>query len=287
MAETTYALASDLGHPVGADVVRSIDVAVPEKLLKEGLAGMHDGFEARLELTDVTFRYPEAPSPAITSVTLEVPAGSSLAIVGSTGAGKSTLADVMLGLLEVESGDICLSGLPPRAANQRWPGAVSYVPQDVMLVNGSIRENVALGLPRTFFDDARVWEALERAQLAAFLRESRQGLDTLVGEHGVRLSGGQRQRLGLARGLLTDPRLLVLDEATSALDADTERAISEALHSMQGDVTLIVIAHRLATIRNLDQVAFLSGGHLEAVGTFDQVKSANPEFRRQAALLGL
>jgi ABC-type multidrug transport system fused ATPase/permease subunit len=207
--------------------------------------------------------------------------------VGSTGAGKSTLADVILGVVDPDFGSVLISGVDPRTAVGRWPGAVAYVPQTVGLTEGSIRENVALGLPDLAIDDAMVWEALERAHLATFLRDTREGLDTIVGERGVRLSGGQRQRLGIARALYTRPLMLVLDEATSALDAETEQAITETLQALEGDVTTITIAHRLATIRFADEVVFMRHGVIEARGTFEEVRASTPDFERQAHLLGL
>ena len=169
----------------------------------------------------------------------------------------------------------------------RPPGPIRYVPRDTFLVNGTIHNNVALGVPPDLVLEDRIWEALERAQLAGFLSEQRDGLDTFVGENGMRLSGGQRQRLGLARAFYTRPKLIVLDEATSALDAETEQAVSQTLVDLEGDVTLIIIAHRLATIRHCDQVAYLNHGRVAAVGTFEQVREQAPNFNRQAQLLGL
>jgi ABC-type multidrug transport system fused ATPase/permease subunit len=156
-----------------------------------------------------------------------------------------------------------------------------------MAVNGDVRRNVALGIPPELVDEDRLWEALERAHLADYLRSERAGLDTLVGEHGVRLSGGQRQRLGIARALYTRPRLLVLDEATSALDSETEEAIARTLKELSGQVTLVLVAHRLATIRTASQVAFLQDGRLEGLGTFDEVRHQVIAFDHQARLLGL
>jgi ABC-type multidrug transport system fused ATPase/permease subunit len=155
------------------------------------------------------------------------------------------------------------------------------------MVTGSVRENVGLGLPREAIDDGWVWEALERAHLAQFLKESREGLDTLIGEHGIKLSGGQRQRLGVARALYTKPKLLVLDEATSALDAETERAIAATLRGLEGAVTTVTVAHRLATIRHCDLVVYLEGGQIIASGDFDEVRRMAPNFDQQAHLLGL
>ena len=255
--------------------------------IRQHLAEGHPEFRGTVHVSEVTLTYPGAAEPALDAVSLDVPAGRSVALVGSTGAGKSTLADVILGVLAPDGGTVTVDGLEPRQAIHRWPGAIAYVPQAVGLTDGSIRDNVALGLPREAIDDDMVWEALERAHLAAFLRDRREGLDTTVGERGVRLSGGQRQRLGIARALYSRPRLLVLDEATSALDAETELAITQTLRELEGDVSTVTIAHRLATIRFADEVIFLQQGRIEARGTFDQVRAAVPDFDRQAQLLGM
>lgn len=255
--------------------------------IKERIAAGHDDFVAQVSVLGVSVTYPGANRPAVLDASVTVAPGKSLALVGSTGAGKSTLADVILGVVDPDLGSVLISGVDPRTAVGRWPGAVAYVPQTVGLTEGSIRDNVALGLPVLAIDDSMVWEALERAHLATFLRDTREGLDTIVGERGVRLSGGQRQRLGIARALYTRPLMLVLDEATSALDAETEQAITETLRSLEGDVTTITIAHRLATIRFADEVVFMRHGVIEARGTFEEVRASTPDFERQAHLLGL
>ena len=244
-------------------------------------------FDATIEVRDVTLTYSDATEPALINASLTVTAGQSIALVGSTGAGKSSLADVILGVMAPQSGSVLISGETPRAAISRWPGAISYVPQTVSLVYGSIRENVALGLPSDVIDDDLAWEALERAHLAEFLRENREGLDTKIGERGFRLSGGQRQRLGLARALYTRPKLLVLDEATSALDAETEQAIIQTLSELEGEVTTVTVAHRLATVRRADVLIYMQKGLIVATGTFTEVRDQVPDFDRQAALLGL
>jgi ABC-type multidrug transport system fused ATPase/permease subunit len=263
-----------------------VDLQVRDRVLA-GLASDYAGFAPSMSMSNVTLSYPGADRPAVLDATLSVQPGESLALVGPTGAGKSTISDLVLGVVHPQAGRVQVSGLEPGDAVATWPGAMAYVPQDVAVLNGSIRDNVALGLPEESIDDALVWEALERAHLADMLRKEREGLDTTVGEHGVRLSGGQRQRLGLARALYTRPRLMVLDEATSALDAETEKAVSDALQELEGDVTLVIVAHRLATIRHCTQVAYIEEGRIKALGSFEEVRSAQPNFDRQAQLLGL
>lgn len=266
--------------------VRRITDAQAQRI-REQIAEGHRGFDGRVEVAGVSLRYPGADRDAINGASVTVPAGKSLALVGSTGAGKSTLADLILGVIDPDAGTVLIGGVSPREAIRRWPGAMAYVPQTVGLTEGTVRENVALGLPPAAIDDERVWEALERAHLAGFLRDTREGLDTVIGERGVRLSGGQRQRLGIARALYTRPLLLVLDEATSALDAETEQSITETLRELEGAVTTITIAHRLATIRFVDEVLFLRDGVIEARGSFEDVRASTPDFDRQAQLLGL
>lgn len=244
-------------------------------------------FNPSVSLSSISLSFPGASKLALDCVSLDIAPNEAFAIVGATGAGKSTLVDVILGVLLPDSGNVSISGITPHDCVEQWPGAMAYVPQDVAVLTGTVRENVALGIPAEFIDDSLVWEALERAELSSFLHESRDGIETIVGENGVQLSGGQRQRLGIARALYSRPKLLVLDEATSALDAETERIITQTLASLAGDVTLIVIAHRLATVRHCDQVVHLSEGRITGRGTFSEVRAQVPEFARQADLLGL
>ena len=246
-----------------------------------------ESFTPSLQLHNVTLTYPDTNEPALSKVSVSVNPGQSVAIVGSTGAGKSTLADIMLGVIRPTNGSAELSGIPPERAVATWPGSIAYVPQDVAVLSGTVRENVALGFPAEDTNDHDVWEALRRAHLAGFLTEYRDGLDTVVGENGVKLSGGQRQRLGIARALYTRPRMMVMDEATSALDAQTERDITATIDEISGEVTTIVIAHRLATVRHCELVLYLHQGRLLASGSFDEVRKSVPEFNQQAQLLGL
>jgi ABC-type multidrug transport system fused ATPase/permease subunit len=249
----------------------------------------HNGgeFLPSVEFEHATFTYPFGDSPALHDVSLTIQPGMDVAVVGPTGSGKSTLVDAMLGILPLEHGQVRVSGMPPLDAVRLFPGAVGYLPQEVALVAGSVRTNVALGVPSHLVNDARVWHVLEMVRLADFLRDERTGLDTQVGERGISLSGGERQRIGLARALYEDPRLLILDEATSALDTETESAITAALSQLGGDVTRITVAHRLTTVRNADLVIYVDHGTVRASGTFEDVRRAVPEFDRSARLLGL
>ena len=248
---------------------------------------IHDGFNATVEISKVELTYPGKNEPAITNFNLSIPIGASVAFVGPSGAGKTTIVDALLGVLKPDSGEVKISGLSPSEAVTRWPGAIAYVPQDVVISNGSVRENVALGYPVEVATDELVMSALKVAHLDSFLSELSDGLETSVGERGTKISGGQRQRLGIARAMFTKPHLLVLDEATSSLDGETEASISEAIHALRGSTTVIMIAHRLSTVRDADIVVYLSDGRMVAKGTFEEVRSAVPDFDRQAKLMGL
>jgi ABC-type multidrug transport system fused ATPase/permease subunit len=248
---------------------------------------VHEGFVAEIQVENTTLTYPNKHTPAILDISLIIPAGASVAFVGPSGAGKTTIIDVLLGVLNPDKGRVLISGLPPLSAVAKWPGAVSYVPQDVVIAAGTIRENVALGYPPEVASDELVMSALRVAHLDEFVRNLPQGVETEVGERGAKISGGQRQRLGIARAMFTRPHLLVLDEATSSLDGETEAGISEAIHALRGSTTVVMIAHRLSTVRNADIVVYLSEGKAVATGTFDEVRRAVPDFDRQAKLMGL
>lgn len=241
-------------------------------------------FVPEIQVRDVSLVYPGNPLPSLSAVSLSLGAGERLAIVGPSGSGKSSLADVLLGVIEPTEGRVLMSGMPPRDALSKWPGEMAYVPQDAAVLDGSIKENVSLHEdPRT--ED--VWSALERAHLADFVSNLPNGIMTIVGERGARLSGGQRQRLGLARALYNNPRLLVLDEATSALDAETESLVTQTISRLPQGITQVIIAHRLATIRAADRILYLNEGKIAAQGTFDEVRELVPDFEKQAQLLGI
>jgi ABC-type multidrug transport system fused ATPase/permease subunit len=264
-----------------ADVVEAR--ALPEQGLGRSQSGgfSYEGFRPVVECRDITYRYPDTSSDLLDRISFTVGAGERAAIVGATGSGKSTVADLLLGIRTPDRGQVLISDLPPNAALDRWPGAVAYVPQRVGLLAGSVRENVCMGLDPHEAEDVDVWRVLQEVRLADLFSTTGDGLDSIVGEHGMRLSGGQRQRLGLARALLSRPRLLILDEATSALDGETELAIAEALEHLHREVTIVSIAHRYASIRDADVYVYLEDGTGHVAKNLDQLADECPGFRRQ------
>ncbi len=222
---------------------------------------------------DITFAYESKPDVTVLNgVTIEIPSKKSIALVGSSGAGKTTLADVILGLYKPQSGRILMDGKDIHENMDAWRRMIGYIPQNIYLLDDTIRANIALGVPEDKVDDDKIWAVLEEAQLADFIREQEKGLDTNIGDRGVKLSGGQRQRIGIARALYTDPELLVLDEATSALDTETETAVMDAIFRLSGKVTMIVIAHRITTIRNCDHIYKIADGTATEVKYEDLVQ---------------
>ena len=247
----------------------------------------HKGFESGVEFKNVTFKYNIEGQTTLDSLCFEIDPGQLVAIVGPSGSGKSTLADLMIGALTPTQGEILISNCTPQVALQKWPGAISYVPQEVFVYPGTLRHNIALGLTDELINDSYIEIAIDRAQIQSFIKSETNGKDLDMGGSGTRLSGGQKQRIGIARALYSNPKLLVLDEATSSLDSQLEADITEGLSLMKGSCTIVVIAHRLSTVRNADKVLYLDNGKLLALGTFDEVRRQIPNFDKQASLLGL
>jgi ABC-type multidrug transport system fused ATPase/permease subunit len=269
------------------DLIDSLGNATMIENVDDSVDLIHSGFISEIRVTNTSLTYPSKLVRAISDVTLVIPPGASVAFVGPSGAGKTTMIDVLLGVLIPDEGKVLISGLPPLLAIAKWPGAVSYVPQDVVIAAGTIRENVALGYPPEEATDELVMSALKIAGLDNFVEGLPLGIETQVGERGAKISGGQRQRLGIARAMFTKPHLLVLDEATSSLDSETEVSISEAILALKGSTTVVMIAHRLSTVRNADIVVYISDGKVLATGSFEEVRRTVPDFDRQAKLMGL
>lgn len=247
----------------------------------------HVDFVPKVALKNLHLTYFGQLKPALEEITLQIDPGSVTAIVGPSGAGKTSLIDVILGVVTPTSGEVLISDIDSKVAIAKWPGALSYVPQDISIANRTIAENIALGFKVNEISEAQLWEVLRIAQLEKFVRSLPDGIQTKVGDRGAKLSGGQRQRLGIARALITKPQLLVLDEATSSLDGQSELDVSDAIKELKGSVTVVMIAHRLSTVRNADQVIYMEDGKILARGTFNEVRAEVPDFDHQAKLMGL
>lgn len=233
--------------------------------LRTGDYGKKMGIHDKIELKNITYAYPNTEKKIFDQANMTIPYGKSVGIMGTSGAGKSTAVDIILGLLHVQEGSITCDGKNIFESYASWLAQVGYIPQTIYLVDESIRENIGFGIKVEDIDEKRVWETLEEAQLKDFVESLPEGLDTKVGDRGVRLSGGQRQRIGIARALYHNPEILVFDEATSALDNETEAALMEAINSFHGKKTMIIIAHRLNTIENCDIIYKVSEGKIEEV----------------------
>ena len=227
-----------------------------------------------LRLENISYTYPNTNEPVVCEISLELKQGESIAFVGETGCGKSTLANIILRLLEPQSGQVMVNGVDIQRDMDGWRDQLGYIPQSVYLIDDTIQANVAFGKHPCEVDDEQLWSALKSASLAEFVKGLSEGLQTIIGEAGVRLSGGQRQRLGIARALYTNPKVLVMDEATSALDNKTEDSVMQAIQNLKQDRTIIMIAHRLSTVENCDRLYFLTEGRLEGVGSFDELRDS-------------
>ena len=231
-----------------------------------------------ITVENLSFTYPDGDQPVLKNINLQIPMGTSIAFVGGSGSGKTTLVDLILGLFSTEQGRVLCNGVPIEQDLPAWFQRIGYVPQDVFIADSTVLEAVAFGLEPHEIDEARVRECLAVAELTEVVDSLENGLMTMIGHNAVRLSGGQRQRLGIARALYRNPSVLIMDEATSALDNETEHKITQAIERISRDITVIIVAHRLSTVRNVDQLIYLSQGEIAARGTFTQVQQQNEEF---------
>lgn len=236
----------------------------------------------QIDIENVWYHYPGSDEQAMKGVSLSIPKGSAVGFVGPSGAGKTTIVDLLLGLLEPDQGYIKVDGVDIQKNLSAWQRNIGYIPQSIYLADETLRSNIAFGLPENEIDDKKVMEAVRLAQLEEMVSRLPEGLDTFVGEQGTRISGGQRQRVGIARALYHNPEVLVMDEATSALDNITEKHITEAIDALKGDRTIIMIAHRLTTVKNCNMLYFMRDGRIEQSGTYDELVESNPKFREMA-----
>jgi ATP-binding cassette subfamily C protein len=236
----------------------------------------------QIDIESVSYHYPGSDEQAMDNVSLTIPKGNAVAFVGPSGAGKTTMVDLLLGLLEPSKGAIKVDGVDIQSQLSAWQRNIGYIPQSIYLADETLRNNIAFGLPEKEIDDEKVMEAVRLAQLEEMVSRLPDGLDTFVGEQGTRLSGGQRQRVGIARALYHNPEVLVMDEATSALDNITERHITEAIDALKGDRTIIMIAHRLTTVKNCDTLYFMKDGKIVQMGSYDELVKTNSQFREMA-----
>jgi ABC-type multidrug transport system fused ATPase/permease subunit len=247
----------------------------------------HQGFVPSITVNNVSLTYDGNTKPTLDDVSLEIKPGQIIALVGRSGAGKTTLADLIIGVLKPDAGEVIISNLKSTEVSRFFPGAISYVPQNVFISNGTIRSNICLGFDPNDVPDDCIWEALNSAELDDVVIKLPNKLDAIVGDKGSKLSGGQRQRLGIARALVTKPKIVVLDEATSALDSQTEKNITKSILELGGKVTVLVVAHRLSTVKDADLVVYLADAKIKAVGSFDTIRVKVPDFDQQAKLLGI
>jgi len=247
----------------------------------------HLDFEPEIKINNLLFSYPDSKNLVVRIPELNIRKGEFIAVVGPSGAGKSTLIDLILGILEPQLGEVLISGSPPVKTFNNWPGAAAYVSQKVSFPTGTIKSCIAGGYDQNEIPDQIIWECLRRAFLDDYVESLPSQLNDYLGEGAIKLSGGQRQRLAIARALITEPKLLVMDEATSSLDSETEAKVSKSIQDLHGQVTLLVVAHRLSTVRMADRIIYMDNGKIIAEGNFEELRISVPNFDTQARLMGL
>ncbi|OFX08811.1 MAG: hypothetical protein A2516_08625 [Alphaproteobacteria bacterium RIFOXYD12_FULL_60_8] len=250
----------------------------PELAARQEQSAQFITFEKKIALRNVSFRYSGTNRDVLKDVSLQIPKGKAVALVGTSGAGKTTLADIILGLLVPDSGTLEIDGHPVGTVTRPWQRHIGCIPQEVFLMDNTLRANIAFGVPPQEINETHLQIAVSQAQLTEAIAQMPEGLNTMVGERGIRLSGGQRQRVGIARALYANADLLVMDEATSALDSETEHAITKAIENLHGSKTIIIIAHRLSTVRHCDRIYFMQDGRIVDEGTFEELHDKNKAF---------
>jgi HlyD family secretion protein len=277
-------VASIKGNSAAFEAIEN-DLSLSKKM-KSASSKINHGYlqiKQQISLENITFNYPGLEKPALNQLNISIPVNSVVGIVGPSGSGKSTLIDILLGLIEPQQGQLKIDGKIINAENCRpWQNTIGFVPQNIFLSEGSIADNVAFGIPQDLIDLDQVQQAIKLAHLDEFIQSLEQGIHTKVGERGVQLSGGQRQRIGIARALYYEAEVLVFDEATSSLDGITEKMIMEAIHDFSGQKTIIMIAHRLKTVKKCDQIFFIDKGSVVDKGTYEKLIETNKQFKNMA-----
>lgn len=268
------------------DFIEEFSKVEDNEIPKAELQNVRDRMNA-VVINNLSFTYDNQNHETLKNINITIKRGEQIALVGPSGAGKSTLVDALLGILNTNQDSVSIFGLEPRVLFANFPDLVSYVPQNIHLISGSLRENILLGGNLNGRTDSDLAMLLEKVGLKSFLSDLGRGLDTPLGEGGLTLSGGQRQRIGIARALLNNPRILILDEVTSSLDAITEDIISRTLETFRGEITVVLIAHRLSTVKKADRIIYLESGSILGEGSYEELKKSVPKFEEQAKLMGL
>jgi ABC-type multidrug transport system fused ATPase/permease subunit len=268
----------NVSRPQVAEIFSDLTMSVPIR----DTSIQRSSFKRDVSIDDVSFSYAASSAEALIDVSISVARGEAVGLVGPSGSGKSTLVDILLGLLKPTSGRVLVDGDDIHDNLRGWQDQIGYVPQSIFLTDDTLRRNVAFGLPKEQIDDDAVKSAIRSAQLEEFVASLPEGLNTIVGERGVRLSGGQRQRIGIARALYNNPDVLVLDEATSSLDTETEHGVMQAVQALQGEKTVIIVAHRLSTVEYCDRLYRLENARIVDEGTFSEVTSRTKDLPRDA-----
>ncbi|HIK28091.1 MAG: ABC transporter ATP-binding protein/permease [Oscillatoriaceae bacterium SKW80] len=283
-AVTTMRFSSSSVYVLYQDLMELKPVLNRQVVYSRQVAEVQPVFKKEIALQNVFYRYPGASDNALKGVSLTIPKGTSVGFVGYSGAGKTTIVDVILGLLPPTEGQVLVDGRDIHEDLSAWQRLIGYIPQSIYLCDDTLRNNIAFGIPADEINEDWIESAVESAQLTELVKSLPEGLDTLVGERGVRLSGGQRQRVGIARALYHNPEVLVMDEATAALDNQTEAGVMEAVEKLSGEKTLIIIAHRLSTVKNCERLYFMSQGKIVDSGTYDELCQRNREFQLMAQI---
>jgi ATP-binding cassette subfamily C protein len=272
---------------ISLNLIEEFDGEKNVQKIRENLKSSEDSFIGEVTIKNVNFSYSDSNEKIINNLSIDLHQGKMLAVVGASGTGKSTFVDLILGVISPSNGEILVSGESPSRAVKIWPGSIAYVPQNISIINGSILDNILIGYEPNEISESKINSAIKGAQLDEFISSLPENFNTLITENGMNLSGGQKQKIGIARALISEPRLLILDEATSSLDSKSESEIMKVVNNLRKKVTLIVVAHRLSTVKDADQIVYFGASNHVHAESFQELVDKVPDFKEQAHLLGL